>query len=240
MGCSSHSAPRSEPSARGWHPGRGLCWLPVLPSTPPLQGKRCGGVPGSPCSAHGSGRCGNVHGAMSTQPTGTKSKLCSAVSIQNPPHLALLLQAVPCPCCSENPPAPGSPSLPALMLLGFSFPTTAPQHPWPVEGLPSQGDRQRNHRALSVLMASALLCPAPSLVSPLFPPAHCTTDTKHPHSGLQGPESAAVNHSGSRERHENGVSQPSLLPRQLGGESAIREQLPRYSSRGALGGQTLS
>lgn len=83
--------PGSESSVRGWHPGRGLCWLPVLavlPTTPPLQGKRCSGVPGSPCS--GSGRHGNVHGAMTTQSTGTESKLCSAASVQNPPHPALL------------------------------------------------------------------------------------------------------------------------------------------------------
>lgn len=163
-----------KPSGRGWHPGRGPCWLvvlAVLPTTPSLQGRRFSGVPGSLCSAHGSGRHGNVHGAMTTQSTGTKSKLCSAASTQKPPHPALL-QAVPapgmllCPFFTRQP----------LMLMGYSLPITAPQHPWPVEGLPSQGDRQRSHRALSVqalkLTTIALLTPAPSLMSPLFPPAH--------------------------------------------------------------------
>lgn len=113
---------------RGWHPGRGLCWLPVLavlPTTPPLQGKRCSGVPGSPCS--GSGRHGNVHGAMTTQSTGTESKLCSAASVQNPPHPALLQAVpapgmVPCPFCSEKLPAPGSPCLPACPDTDGLFP----------------------------------------------------------------------------------------------------------------------
>lgn len=107
----------SEPSVRGWHTGRGLCWLPVLavlPTTLPLQGRRGSGVPGSLCSAHGSGRDGNVHRAMITHSTGAKSKLCSAASTQTLPHPALLQAVtapamVPCPFCSEKPPAPGSP-----------------------------------------------------------------------------------------------------------------------------------
>lgn len=146
--------------------GRGLCWLPVLavlPTTASLQGRRFRGVPGSLCSAHGSGRDGNVHGARTTQSTGTKSKLCSAASTQNPPHPAPL-QAVPapamhlCPFCSENGLFPPHHCSPAPLACG---------------GAPFPGD---SHRALSVqalklMMTTALLTPAPSLVSPLFPPA---------------------------------------------------------------------
>lgn len=170
---------------RGWHPGRGLCWLPVLavlPTTPPLQGKRCSGVPGSPCS--GSGTHGNVHGAMTTQSTGTESKLCSAASVQNPPHPALLQAVpaagmVPCPFCSEKLPAPGSPCLPACPDTDGLFPPHyCSPAPLACGGAPfpgGQAERAQGTQCTSSyqLMTTALLSPAPSLISPLFPPAHC-------------------------------------------------------------------
>lgn len=122
--------------------------------------------------------------------------------------------------------------LPALTLPGFSLPITGRQCPWPVEGLPPHGDRQGEHRALGEqahgvqalkLMTTAVSSSFPNKFP--LPTWHDTTcalpqaDPGYPHSGLQGPESAAVHHSGSRERHENGVSQPSPLQRQLRADS---------------------
>lgn len=77
--------------------------------------------------------------------------------------------------------------LPALTPPGFSLPITGPQCPWPVEGLPSHGDRQGEHRALGEqahgvqalkLMTTAVLPPAPPPINSLFPPGmilpmHC-------------------------------------------------------------------
>lgn len=163
---------------------------------PPPKARGAMGCLAQDTAPHGCGRHRHFHGAMTTCFTGTKSKLCSETPIINPPH-PTLLQAVPAPCmvpcpfCSKKPPAPGSPCLPAcppaLTLSGFSGPIAAPQCPWPMEGLPSHGHRQRGHGALAQqahgvqapkLMATAVLSPAPSPINSLFPPgtilpAHC-------------------------------------------------------------------
>lgn len=56
---------------------------------------------------------------------------------------------------------------------------------------------------------------------------------------LHGPESAAVKHSGCRERCGKGMSQPLLLQRHLQGDSRISQQLlPGCRSRGAVEAQT--
>lgn len=166
-------------------------------------------------------------GAMTTQSTGTESKLCSAASVQNPPHPALLQAVpapgmVPCPFCSEKLPAPGSPCLPACPDTDGLFPPHyCSPAPLACGGAPFPGGQAERAQGTQCTSSKAddYSSVIPSSLPDISPLPTCTlptTDIKHPHSGLQGPESAAVNRSGSKERHDNGVSQPLLLQRVMG------------------------
>ena len=118
---------KSEPSVRGWHLGDGLGCdsagslpLPHCPPRPPCTARSAVGRLAQHAVPHGCGRHRHFHRAMTTPVMGTKRKLCSATSIINAPHPAVLPAVpapcvVPCPFCSEKPPAPGSPCLPARL-----------------------------------------------------------------------------------------------------------------------------
>lgn len=107
---------------------------------------------------HGCGSHRHFHGAVTTRFMGTKSKPSSASSITNPAHPALLQvvpapRVVPCPFCSQKPPAPGS-----LTPPGSSLPTAAPCRPWLAEGPPvpqGQAEKAQGTRTAGARRAKA-------------------------------------------------------------------------------------
>lgn len=171
---------------------------------------------------HSCGKHRHFQEAMTICFMGTKSKLCTATTIINPPHPSLFQavsapRVVPCPFCSEKPLASGSPWCCWAFPSPVSMDCGGAPFPW------EKTKRAQDTGTAGSRCTSSKACGYGCVISSSFPNNfplltwHDTTcalpqaDARYPRSGLQGPEAAAVNHSVSGERCENGVSQPSLL-----------------------------